>query len=157
MQRRAARALARALGVERRALAHAEAVLLVDDADGEPRELDVGLDQGVGADDQRRARPVASRSSVSRRRAGGRRAGQQRERDRPRRRAALEGRGVLLGERLGRRHQRGLVARLERAQHRVEGDHGLARADLAHQQPLHRLARREVGVDLVERVALVRR
>ena len=40
------------LGVERRALADAEAVLLVDDADREPRELDVGLDQGVGADDE---------------------------------------------------------------------------------------------------------
>ena len=48
---------------------------------------------------------------------------------------------MLLGQRLGRRHQRRLVAGLERAQHRVDGDHGLARAHLAHQQPLHRPAR----------------
>ena len=54
---------------------------------------------------------------------------------------------MLLGQGLGRRHQRRLVAGFERPQHRVDGDHGLARADLAHQQPLHRLARVEVGVD----------
>jgi len=41
------------LPVQRRTLAHAEAVLLVDDADGEAPELDVGLDQGVRADDHR--------------------------------------------------------------------------------------------------------
>ncbi len=39
-----------ALGVERGALADAEAVLLVDDANAKPGELDVGLDQGVRAD-----------------------------------------------------------------------------------------------------------
>ena len=44
---------ARPLAVERRALAHAEAVLLVDDDDGERGELDGRLDQRVGADDQR--------------------------------------------------------------------------------------------------------
>ena len=62
---------------------------------------------------------------------------------------------MLLGEGLGRRHQRRLVAGFERPQHRVDGDHGLAGADLAHQQPLHRLARVEVGVDLGEGGALV--
>ena len=36
------------------------------------------------------------------------------------------------------RHQRALVAVLDGAQQRVQRDHGLARADLAHQQPLHR-------------------
>ena len=52
---------------------------------------------------------------------------------------------MLLGERLGRRHQRALEAVLDRAQHRVQRDDGLARADLAHQQPLHRRARGEVA------------
>ena len=36
-----------------RALADAEAVLLVDDGDREPGELDGRLDQRVGADDER--------------------------------------------------------------------------------------------------------
>ena len=55
---------------------------------------------------------------------------------------------VLLGERLGRRHQRALPPGLDRAQQRVERDHRLARADVALQQPPHRDAAGEVGVDL---------
>ena len=45
---------------------------------------------------------------------------------------------MLFGERLGGRHQRGLSAMLDGAQHRLQRDDGLAAADLAHQQPLHR-------------------
>ena len=44
---------------------------------------------------------------------------------------------------------------LDRAQHRVERDDGLAGADLAHQQPLHRAVAREVVVDRRHRGALV--
>ncbi len=43
----------RALALQRRALAHAEAVLLVDDGERERAEDDVGLDQRVRADEQR--------------------------------------------------------------------------------------------------------
>ena len=64
---------------------------------------------------------------------------------------------VLLGERLGRRHQRALAAVLDRAQQRVERDDRLARADVALQQPLHRHRALEVGVDLARRLLLVRR
>ena len=49
----AGRAGASSFAPERGALAHAEAVLLVDDGDGERVEADVGLDQRVRADDQR--------------------------------------------------------------------------------------------------------
>ncbi len=62
---------------------------------------------------------------------------------------------MLLGERLGRRHQRALIAVLDRAQQRVQRDDGLARPDLAHQQPLHRARLREVAVELRERPLLV--
>ncbi len=62
---------------------------------------------------------------------------------------------MLLGERLGGRHQRGLVAVLDGPQHGVQRDDGLAGADLAHQQPLHRLGRREVGVDALDRRLLI--
>ena len=44
--------------------------------------------------------------------------------------------------------KRGLHAVLDRAQHRVQRDDGLARADLAHEQALHRARPGEVGVEL---------
>ena len=59
-------------------------------------------------------------------RTGAGRPGQERERDGRAREQAVERLRVLLGQRLGRRHQRGLVAALDRAQHRVDGDDGLA-------------------------------
>ena len=62
---------------------------------------------------------------------------------------------VLLGQRLGGRHQRGLGAVLDRPQHRVQRHDGLARADLAHQEPLHRPVAGEVRVDLRQRALLV--
>ena len=52
----------RALG-ERRALLDAEAVLLVDDRDGEVAKLEALLDQRVRADDDVRERRVAATSS----------------------------------------------------------------------------------------------
>ncbi len=143
-----------ALGVERLALLDPEAMLLVDHAEAEAGELDGRLDQRVGADDQAQ---LAAGEAVERFPAPGRRCGtgEQRERRRLFGQQLAEGDGVLLGERLGRRHQHRLEARFERPQHRVQRDHGLARADLAHQQPLHRLAGVEVGVDLVEGAQLV--
>ena len=99
--------------------------------------------------------PEARRPSASRRRAAGSRTGEQREGHRLARKEAVERQRVLLGEGLGRCHQGALVARLERAQHRVEGDDGLAAADLAHQQALHRAPALQVGVDLAERTPLV--
>ena len=62
---------------------------------------------------------------------------------------------VLLGERLGRRHQRRLRAVLDGPQHRVQGNDGLATADLPHQQPLHRLLSFEVFSDRGDRLALI--
>ena len=53
------------LGVQRGALAHAEAVLLVDDGDREVGEHDGVLDQRVRADDERSS-PLASLASASR-------------------------------------------------------------------------------------------
>ncbi len=130
-------------------------MLLVDDGDGEPGEADVGLDQRVGADDQPELARLEDRQRAAPVRGRGR-AGQQRRRQRHPAEQPLERREVLVGERLGRRHQRRLLPRLERSQHRVEGDHRLAGADLAHQQPLHRPLGGEVGVDLGEGPHLVR-
>ena len=67
----------------------------------------------------------------------------------------LEREEVLLGQRLGRRHQRSLAPALDRAQERVERDHRLAGADVALQQALHRHRPGEIGVDLLDRALLV--
>ena len=64
---------------------------------------------------------------------------------------------MLLRERLGRRHQRVLPSVLDRTQQRVQRDDGLAGADVALQQPLHRHGSRQVGVELADRGLLVRR
>ena len=123
------------LAVERRALAHAEAVLLVDDRERQPARSDRILDQRVGADQQAKlagGEPLEHVAPLT----GRGRAGQE-----PDRRAqpgrlgareeigwheALDRRVVLLGERLRRRHQRRLHPRLGHTQHRVERDDGLA-------------------------------
>ena len=66
------------------------------------------------------------------------------------------GRGVLLDEHLRGREQRGLRAALGGAQHGVHGDHRLARADVAEQQPPHRASAREVAVDVAHAALLAR-
>ena len=64
---------------------------------------------------------------------------------------------VLLGERLGRRHQRALAARLDGAEQRVQRHDRLPRADVALEQALHRPLVAEVGVELRDRPLLVAR
>ena len=77
------------------------------------------------------------------------------QRTRRAREEILDGEQVLLGERLRRRHQRALVARLDRAEERVQRDDGLAGADVALEQALHRPLGRKVGIDLRDRAFLV--
>ena len=62
--------------------------------------------------------------------------------------------GVLLGQHLGRRHQRALVPALHRGEQRRHGHDRLAGADVALQQPVHRVRDGEVGVDLGDRPPL---
>ena len=56
---------------------------------------------------------------------------------------------VLRGEHLGRREQRGLPAGVDDLEHRAQRAERLARADLALQQPVHRMRRRQVVRDLL--------
>ena len=83
------------------------------------------------------------------------RAGDERAADAELHAEALDREEVLLGERLGRRHQRALAAGLDRPQERVERDDRLAGADVALEQALHRRRAREVGVDLGDRLLLM--
>ena len=123
---------------ERRALAHAEAVLLVDHGHRQRAEAHVRLDQRVRADDQRQLAARQLAEDVARAARAGVEPVSSAHRHRLGAEQPLDRREVLLGERLGRRHQRRLAAVLDGAQHRVQRHHRLAAADLAHQQPLHR-------------------
>jgi hypothetical protein len=158
------RKVARCFAVERAALANAEAVLLVDDRQREPRERHRLLDQRMRADEQAelaRGEAFEELPALSRRR----RAGQEADRgpqpcrvsigEQLRRDQSPDRREVLLRKRLRRCHQSRLHALLGDPQHRIQGDHGLARSDLSRQQPLHRLAATEVGVDRAQRSALI--
>ena len=83
------------------------------------------------------------------------RAREQPDADAERGAVALEREEVLLGERLRRRHQRAEPPGLDRAQQRIERDDGLAGADVALEQPLHRHGPLEIGVDLLDGALLV--
>ena len=56
---------------------------------------------------------------------------------------------------LGRGHERDLEPRLDRVQRGEQRDHGLAAADVAEQQPLHRTLGPHVGDDLGDRALLI--
>ncbi len=61
---------------------------------------------------------------------------------------------MLLGQDLGRRHERGLGAVLGRDQHRETRDHRLARSDVALKQAGHRAAGAQIVGDLAHRPLL---
>ena len=139
-----------ALFGERQALLDAKAVLLVDDDEGEVAKRDIGLQQRVGPDDDRgQARGEAGQGRVAR--PALLPAGQQPDLEPGRPGEPAQGRLVLAGQDLGRRHQRRLRAALDRAQHRHQRDHGLAAADIALQQPHHPPRLRHLGADLGDR------
>src|SRR5207247_7990050 len=104
---------------------YAKAMLLVDHCDGDLGQVDAFLDQRVRADeDLRRGRIVLHRAR------------EERNLDAELPARLLEGQEVLLGERLGRGHERAFPAGLDRAQKRGERDDGLAGADLSLEQAL---------------------
>ena len=61
---------------------------------------------------------------------------------------------VLAGEHLRRRHHCRLSSRLDHVGHREQRDDGLARADVALQEPNHPFLGPEIGADFVDRLAL---
>ncbi len=139
------------------ALLHAEPVLLVDDHQAEIGEVDALVEQGVGADDDAsgsRRDLVEQVPSLGRRRRPGEeddvgshlgsaqsRSGTQVAEQLP------YGREVLLGEHLRGRQQDRLAAPVNHGEHGPQRHHGLARADLALEQPLHRPGAVQLGED----------
>ena len=136
-------------------LLDAEPVLLVDHDQAQVAEPDVLLQQGVGPDDD----AGVAGEHVGQRLTPGRDAGRPGEQDDPGRglRPAQPARlaqwaehgadraVVLLGQDLGGGQQRGLAARVDDLEHGPDRDHGLARADLALQQPVHGERAGQVG------------
>ena len=118
---------------------NAEALLLVDDDETQVAEADVLREEPVGPDDevdgpvgQAGDRPVL----LGRRNEPGEET--DRERERP---EALAERRVVLGREHGRRHEHGhLLAVLDRLERAAQGDLGLAVANVANDEPVHRPA-----------------
>ena len=149
-----------ALSRKRGALLDTEAVLLVDDHDTQAAELDGLLDERVRADQQVDL-PGGERGEHALALLAGDLVREQLDRERSlaeQRRAVVghrdaleqrpDRREVLIGQHLGGRHERALVAALHRGQQRRHGDDRLARADVALQEPMHRDGAGEVGRDL---------
>ena len=144
----------RALLVECGPLAHAEAVLLVDDRHRQRAKAHIRLDQRVRADHERElaAREPAQHLAPP---AGARGAGEERSAHGLGAHQALDRGEVLFGQRLRGSHQRGLTAVLDGAQHRVQRDHRLAASDLAHQEALHGVRGLQVRGDVRDRAPLI--
>ncbi len=140
------------------ALLDAEPVLLVDDDEPELGEADLVLDERVGAhDDAGRPRLHVQQCLAPGRRAE--RPGEQRDARGVVGRVELPGAaeraeqgaqraGVLGGQHLGGRQHRRLRTGVDDLQHRPQRDDGLAGADVALDEPVHRVGTGQVGGDL---------
>ena len=143
-----------ALGAQRRALHDAEAVLFVDHCQAELAKADGILDERVRADDevQRAAGHLGLHLTPLFRR---RRAGEQGHAEPGGLEEPPDIDVVLLGENLGRRHERYLEAVLHGDERRHQRDDGLAGTDVALQQPVHRMRALHVADDLADDLLLV--
>ena len=66
----------------------------------------------------------------------------------------LDGLEMLARQKLGRRHEGGLRAGLDRGRHGEQRHDGLAAADIALQQAQHAVGAGEIGVDLAKHAGL---
>jgi hypothetical protein len=123
---------------QREPLLDAEAVLLVHHHQPEARESHVLLDQGVRADQHARLQRLAFLGLFHA-------AAQVAQANPEGREPLVELAPVLLGQDLGGRHDRGLRPRIHRGEAGDGRHHGLAAADIALQQALHRMALAEVA------------
>ena len=131
-------------------LRHAEALLLVDDDEAEVLERDVLREDPVRPDDDVE-RPLGEPAHDLLLLLGGPEAGEEVDRDREGGEAAAERPVVLVGEDRRRREDGRLLAvedALEDGPHR---DLGLAVADVAAEEAVHRLLRLHVALDVADR------
>ena len=132
-----------------RALHDAEAVLLVDDAEGEGVEVYAGLDEGMRPDED--GELARGQGSVQTGALAAACAADEEAHLEAEGLEQLRQRGVVLTrEDLGRRHQAGLVAIVHRQQHGEEGHQRLAATHIALHEAVHLPPRDDVGLDLSE-------
>ena len=138
---------------QRQPLVHAEAVLFVDDGQGEIVERHLVLKQRMGAEQQV---DVAEREPVEdfRARAAALAPGEDGDVEACGLGQRRDGGEMLAGEQLGRRHERRLPAGLDHRRRGEQRHHRLAGADIALQQPQHALGQSEIVDDVVERLLL---
>ena len=132
----------------------AETLLLVDDHQAEVLELDLVAEQPVGADhhiDPPGRQPIDRLGDLG----IGLEAAHLRHGDREAGVAGGEGVGVLGDQQRGRHQHRDLLAVLHRLERGAHRDLGLAVADIARDQPVHRDDLLHVGLDLVDGRQLV--
>src|SRR5436190_1195396 len=142
-----------ALGAERLALLHAEAVLLVDDGEPESCERRGLLHERVGADDERRrwiGEPRRDVATLLRAQP----AGDEHRCETERLEQAADRARVLLGEQLGGRHDGGLEPVIHREEGAEQSDDRLPAADVALEQTLHAPVAAQVGENLAQHARL---
>ena len=154
-----------ALVAQRGSLLDPEAMLLVDHHRAEAGEAHPFLDEGVGADGDVDGAVGEPGEDLPPFRPGDA-VGEQRH---PQGTAAEEvvgvghldtveqsadARGVLLGQHLGRRHERSLMTALHRGEQHAHRHDRLAATDVALQQAVHRMRSGQVGLDLGDRALL---
>ena len=132
----------------------AEALLLVDDDQAEVLERDLAREQAVGADDQV-DRAVLEPGDDLLGLGVALEPGQGLDHDGELGVALGEGLQVLLDQQRGRHEDRDLLAVLDRLERRPDRDLGLAVADVAADEPVHRDRALHVGLDLVDADQLV--
>ena len=140
------------LGLEKSALLDPEAMLLVDHGEPEVGEGDRLLEQGVGPDDDT-GLAVGDRLARVAPTLGRERAREERHRHAEVAEQRIERRRVLAREQVRRREQGALAPGRRDDGEGVRRDRGLARADVALEQPEHRDRPGEVGPDRVHRRA----
>ena len=131
----------------------AEAVLLVDNDHAEAVELHVLIQQGVGAD-QNGYFAVGDALQEFLAAAAFDRAGEQRHLEAQMLQQGAQGCQVLLRQEFRGRHEGGLLAVGHRQQHGEQGDDGLAAANVALNEAVHRKGAAHVGKNLVQHAPL---
>ena len=124
--------------LDRLLVADAEALLLVDDEQAEVLERDVLGQQPVGADDDVDLAGARRPSTTFRAWPGVRKRRQHLDPHRVAGEALAEGLEVLLGQQRGGHEHRHLLAVLHRLERGPDGHLGLAEADVAADQAVHR-------------------
>ena len=138
---------------QRRALHHAESMLLVDDHEAELFEADIALHERMRAHHER-DRPRLHFSELLTPCGGRRRPGQQRDAEARGLEQTRDVQEMLLGENLGRRHEGDLQSVFHLDDGRQQRNYCFTCADVPLEEPVHRLRPLQIVDDFLQRLLL---